>query len=77
VDGRRGDVYDNEVTDPVCRRRDGRALLSCLERENLGRVDPDCGLEADGEGALEDEEHGSGADAGGVCGWVVSRSVGW
>ena len=34
--------------------------------EDSLRINPDCGLETDGEGPLEDEKHGCGADAGSV-----------
>lgn len=66
ADGWRGDVDDDEVADPVGSSGDGRTLLSELEWQDLGWVDPDRGLETDGEGSLEDEEHGGGADTGGV-----------
>ena len=60
LDGGRGDLDDEEVADPVAGGGDGGATLAELEGQDLGRVDPDSGLEADGEGALEDEEHGGG-----------------
>jgi hypothetical protein len=67
VNGWGCDVHDDEVADPVCSGRNGRALLTCFERQDLGRIYPNSGLEADGEGSLEDEQHSGGADACCVC----------
>lgn len=53
----RGDVYNDEVADPVACCRDGGTALTELQGKNLGRVHPYSGLKADGEGTLEDEKH--------------------
>lgn len=65
-DGRWGNIDNKEIANPVHRGRDRRASLAELEWQNLGWVNPDGGLEADGKGALEDEEHGSGANTRGI-----------
>ena len=64
LDRRRRDLDDEEVADPVARRRDGRPALAQPQRQDLRRIDPDGGLEANRKRALEDEEHGGGALAG-------------
>jgi len=65
-DGGRSDVDDQEVHDPVRAGRDGRSSLAETERENFGGVDPDGGLEANGECTLEDEEHSCGTDTSAI-----------
>ena len=51
------DLHDHVVEDPIARRRDGGSPLPEPQGQDLGRVHPDGGLESDGEGPLEDEEH--------------------
>jgi hypothetical protein len=65
-EGRRSNVNDQEVHDPVCACGDGRTSLSETERKNLGGVHPYRGLEADGECTLEDEKHRCRSDASAI-----------
>lgn len=62
----RSDIHDQEVHDPVRGRRYGRSLLSDVQGEDLGWIDPDSGLKSNGKGALEHEQHCSSANAGRV-----------
>ena len=68
LDGRRHDLDNEEVADPVTGGRDRGTTLAEAERQDLRRVDPDGGLEAGGEGAFEDEKHRCGGFAGLVGG---------
>lgn len=65
-DGRGSDVDDQEVHDPVRAGGDGGTSLAETERENLRGVDPDGGLETNGECTLEDEEHCCGTDTSAI-----------
>jgi hypothetical protein len=56
-DGGRSNVDDEEVHDPVGACRNRRTSLAETERKDLRGVDPDGGLETDGECTLEDEQH--------------------
>jgi hypothetical protein len=46
---------------------DGRVLYPWSGVGYL-RIDPDSGLEADGEGSFVEEEHDGCGDSGGICG---------
>ncbi len=61
---RRRDLHNQEVANPIRRRRDARPLLPQSQRQDLGRVDPDRSLEANGEGAFEQEQHDRAGDTG-------------
>ena len=51
------DLHNHVVEDPIARRRHGRSSLTETQGQDLRRVHPNGGLESDGEGTLEDEEH--------------------
>ena len=53
----RRDLYDQEITNPVRRRRNTRSLLPQSQWQYLRRVNPDRGLKADGESAFKQEQH--------------------
>lgn len=63
-DGDRGDLNDHVVDDPVAGRGDGATLLTVLQAQDLGRVDPDDGLETGREQPHVDKEDGDGTDPG-------------
>ena len=65
-DGGRSDVNDQEVHDPVCAGRDGGSSLAETQRKNLRGVDPDGGLQTNGECTLEDEEHCCGTNTSAI-----------
>jgi len=54
----RRDLDNEEIADPIAGGGDGGAALAEAEGKNFGRIDPDSGLEADGECAFKDEQHG-------------------
>lgn len=70
-DSQRRDLHHDEGEDPIRRRGYARPFLSEPQGEDFGRVHPDGGLEADGESALEDEQH----DCTGDSGCVYSRCL--
>ena len=65
-DGRRSDVDNQEVQDPIGGRRNRRTFLTQTERKDFRGVYPNGGLEADSKGTLEDEEHCRGTNTGTV-----------
>jgi len=53
----RCDLDNEEIADPVAGSGDGGAALAEAEGKNFRRIDPDGGLEADGECTFKDEQH--------------------
>ena len=67
----RGDLDNEEIADPVAGGGDGGAALAEAEGKNFRRIDPDSGLEADGECTFKDEQHCCCSFAGFVGGGGV------
>jgi hypothetical protein len=67
----RRDLNNEEIADPVAGGGDGGAALAEAEGKNFRRIDPDSSLEADGECAFEDEQHGCCSFTGFVGGGGV------
>ena len=63
---RRRDLHNQEIAYPICRGGYARSFLPQPQRQDLGWIDPDGGLEPDGKGAFEKEQHDRAGDSGSV-----------